>query len=153
MISRPFTLPWQEIPSTSAGEPMSLRMARSLIRTPETADRLRTPGPPKSATGWITEPVGDIDVAPLIPPLMPASSVPSGMSSGASVYQSPGPSRTLPPPPTLASAVLTAAVSVAPVLSVDGMTTMVDAIEPPPAQQALYAHRSRQRGIVMRAPG
>src|SRR6266516_4298870 len=133
MISRPLTLPWQEIPSTLAGEPMSLRMASSLIRTPETAGRLRTPGPLNPATGWITEPAGDIDVCPLIPLLMPASSVPSGMSSGASVYQSPGPSRTLPPPPTLPSAVLIAAVSVAPVLSVDGMRTMVDAMEPPPA--------------------
>src|SRR5262245_38732672 len=161
MISRPMTLPWQEIPSTLAGEPMAVRMASSLSRTPETADRLSTPGPLKSATGWTTEPVGAIDVCPLIPLLIPASSVPSGISSGASVYQSPGPSRTLPPPPTLASAVLIAEVSVAPVVSAGGMRTMVDAmveaIGPPRAQHALYApkeaaagHREARTGVMVR---
>src|SRR5690348_15053119 len=135
---------------------MSLRMARSRIRTPVTADRSRTPGPLKSATGWITDPVGDIDVAPLIPPLMPASSVPPGMSSGALVYQSPGSSSTLPPAPTPPSAVLIAAVSAAPVLSVDGVRTMVDATEPPPADlPGLFMPLSKRQqwGIVMQTPG
>jgi len=48
--------------------------------------------------------------------------------SGPLVNQSPGPSSTLPPAPTAASAALTAAVSAAPVWSPDGVSVAVDGI-------------------------
>src|ERR1043166_7979703 len=84
-------------------------MARSLIRTP----------------------AGARAVGPLIAPLMPASSTPARTASGALVYQLPGPSSTLPPAPALPRAVLTAAVSVAPVVSPEGIRAMLDGIVPP----------------------
>jgi hypothetical protein len=85
----------------------------------------------KAATGWMTDPAGAFEVAPLIPPLMPASSAPEGTFSGASVYQSPGPSSTFPPAPTPFKAVLIAAVSAAPEVSPEGASTALDGIVPP----------------------
>ncbi len=107
-------------------------MARSLILAPATPTRSRTPPVAlNAATGWITDPAGVVEVFPLIPPLMPASSTPAGILSGAPVSQSPGPSSTLPPAPAPPRAALIAAVSVAPVMSPEGLSVVVDGIVPP----------------------
>src|ERR1044071_6049482 len=136
MTSRPLTLPWQAMPSRLAGPPglpgsvRSPRTARSRIRAPTTpAARAMTPPVTlKAGTGGKTVPAGVVADLPLIPPLTPVSSTPVGTFSGPLVNQSPGPSSTLPPAPTSASAVLTAAVSAAPVWSPDGLSVAVDGI-------------------------
>ena len=70
----------------------------------------------------MTVPAGVVALLPLVPPFTPASSLPGPGVSGAFTYQLPGPSWTLISRSAAENSRLMAALSVAPVVSPDGVT-------------------------------